>query len=216
MRSRRRSEAAALIALVLSLAVMVGTPAAVAVGLFDQDEAEPVGSRSSALASVATSTSPDRVERGARPVGLTIPDLEVSTSVLPVGVTSGGGVVVPENIALTGWYRFGSRPGDRTGSTVIVGHRDGRESGAGALYGLEQLEPGALVSVVDADWLRWDYRVVARERFAKDAAPFDDLFAEDGRPRLTLISCGGRFDADTGSYEENVVVTAVLEGGEPS
>jgi len=38
-----------------------------------------------------------------------------------------------------------------------------------------------------------------------------DLFAFDGAPRLVLITCGGEFDPDAGSYDENVVVI-----GEPT
>jgi hypothetical protein len=35
------------------------------------------------------------------------------------------------------------------------------------------------------------------------------LFSGTGAPRLTLITCGGSFDAARRSYRENVVVTAV-------
>ena len=35
------------------------------------------------------------------------------------------------------------------------------------------------------------------------------LFTRDGPHRLVLISCAGRFDERTGSYADNLVVTAV-------
>jgi len=36
------------------------------------------------------------------------------------------------------------------------------------------------------------------------------LFARTGQPRLTLITCGGAFNRTTRSYDNNIVVTAVL------
>jgi hypothetical protein len=44
--------------------------------------------------------------------------------------------------------------------------------------------------------------------YAKSSAPLDRLFARDGPPRLTLVTCGGSFDRGTGHYRDNVVVTA--------
>jgi hypothetical protein len=40
--------------------------------------------------------------------------------------------------------------------------------------------------------------------------PLDRLFARDGPPRLTLITCGGPFLPEFGSYRDNVVVVAEL------
>ena len=38
--------------------------------------------------------------------------------------------------------------------------------------------------------------------------PLDRLFARDGPPRLTLITCGGPFLPEYLSYRDNVVVVA--------
>jgi hypothetical protein len=50
--------------------------------------------------------------------------------------------------------------------------------------------------------------VAARELIQKRALPLDDLFRRDGPPRLTLITCGGPFLPEFGSYRDNVVVVA--------
>ena len=52
------------------------------------------------------------------------------------------------------------------------------------------------------------FEVVARERYRKTRIPLDRYFARDGAPRLTLITCGGPFDAKTRHYRDNIVVTA--------
>ena len=50
------------------------------------------------------------------------------------------------------------------------------------------------------------------ERIDKSALPVDRLFARDGAPVLTLVTCGGEFDRATRNYRQNVVVTARPQG----
>jgi hypothetical protein len=35
------------------------------------------------------------------------------------------------------------------------------------------------------------------------------VYSSAGRPRLVLVTCGGRFETGTGRYRDNIVVTAV-------
>ena len=60
------------------------------------------------------------------------------------------------------------------------------------------VRPGGLGSV----------RVVARELLEKQVLPLDRLFAREGPPRLTLITCGGPFLPEYRSYRDNLVVVA--------
>ena len=53
------------------------------------------------------------------------------------------------------------------------------------------------------------YDVVAREQWEKAQVPLAQLFSTAGPPRLVLLSCAGDFDERTGSYSDNVAVTAV-------
>lgn len=68
------------------------------------------------------------------PARLELPSLDVSSAVEPVGVDSKGDLTIPEDVADVGWYRFGPRPGDRAGSTVLSGHVDSAEQGKGAFF----------------------------------------------------------------------------------
>jgi LPXTG-site transpeptidase (sortase) family protein len=142
------------------------------------------------------------------PVRLTIPNLDVAADVDLVGVHSDGWVEIPEDVSRVGWYKFGAAPGAATGSAVIVGHRDGFDAGAGALYRLSELAPGDLIEVEREDGSVLSYAVTSREAIDKDALPSEELFSEKGEPRLTLISCIGYFDRDRGGYMQNIVVTA--------
>jgi hypothetical protein len=68
---------------------------------------------------------------------------------------------------------------------------------------------GARITVTGTDGAVRGYRVVGRETYPKSAIPLQKYFARDGEARLTLITCGGPFDASARSYRDNVVVTAV-------
>jgi sortase (surface protein transpeptidase) len=94
------------------------------------------------------------------------------------------------------------------GSAVIAGHVDDRSQGLGALAPLRAAAPGDEVLVTDAAGATSRWRVVSRELITKQALPLDELFRRDGPPRLTLITCGGPFLPEYGSYRDNVVVVA--------
>ena len=112
-------------------------------------------------------------------------------------------------MAEVGWYRFGPRPGDPAGSTVLSGHVDSAEQGKGAFFRLRELEPGDPVVVRSSDGRTWRYRVVSREEWPKSEVPLDRIFARSGAARLTLVTCGGGFREDIRSYKDNIAVTAV-------
>jgi Sortase domain len=149
------------------------------------------------------STVPDRLD---------LPTLGVRAPVRPVGVDGDGDLRIPADVAEVGWYRFGARPGDPAGSTVLSGHVDSAEQGRGAFFRLRALDPGDPVLVHGSDGRTRTYRVVAREEWPKSDVPLDRLFARTGAARLTLVTCGGGFREDVGSYRDNVAVTAVPEG----
>lgn len=154
-------------------------------------------------------TTLPRPNRSPRPVELRIPAIDVRVAVDVVGLDARGQVEVPEDVARAGWYRFSAKPASGGGSTVIVGHVDGVNQGAGAFYDLRSLNPGDTMTVTRADDSRVTYRVVARETFAKDRVPLRELFSRSGPERLTLITCGGPFDPASLEYTDNIVVTAL-------
>lgn len=150
-----------------------------------------------------------RPDRTPRPVSIDIPALELSTPIDVVGLDDRSQVEVPYDVTRAGWYRFSAKPGSGAGSTVIVGHVDGVDQGAGAFYNLRKLRPGDTVTLTRADDRTVTYRVVARETFAKSDVPLRELFSRSGPERLTLITCGGPFDPASLEYTDNIVVTAL-------
>ena len=98
------------------------------------------------------------------------------------------------------------------GSVVMSGHVDSARQGLGAFVKLGDLKSGDPITVSDAAGHQLRYRVVGREAFDKTTAPMSALFSRGGAARLTLITCGGNFDASIRSYLDNVVVFARLAG----
>ena len=223
--SRRRP---ALVVLWASIAVIVLTLGYIGFSQWQaaQDvSVESVGSRPAATASATPSPSaspsasaspslspsptaiPDPVMVAA-PVRVVIPAIDVDTKVLPVGLDKNKAIEIPEDIRYVGWYELGVPPGVDRGSAVLVAHRDGKQ-GRGVFYSLGNLNVGDKVFVKTSAGETLPYKVVARELIKKKRLPYEELFAVDGDPRLTLISCGGYYDRNNGGYQDNVVVTAV-------
>lgn len=142
----------------------------------------------------------------APPTHVGIAALGVDAEVEVVTTNSDGVLEPPSNVSNLGWWAPGASPAG-PGSTVITGHVDSRDQGKGALYDLREIPIGSSIEV-STDYGEFGYIVTSRTAYAKTDLP-KDLFSVSGIRRLVLITCGGAFDADTGDYEENVVVTAL-------
>ena len=212
----------AAVALALCLGVAAGPPAVwlltrptADVGSRPLADASPP-SRKSAESPPVTAPVPDsaasptrNLAAGAVPTMVRIQAVGIDAPVVPVGVARDGAMRIPRDARRVGWYRFGPRPGGGAGSVVLAAHVDSRTQGLGAFYPLRGAVPGDRITVFTDGRSRSTYRVVAREFFRKRALPLEDLFRRDGREVLTLITCGGRYLADAGGYQDNVVVSAV-------
>jgi sortase (surface protein transpeptidase) len=142
----------------------------------------------------------------AAPVRLRIPAIGVSTSLQQLGLAADGSIAAPTRWELAGWYAKGPRPG-QPAPAVIAGHVDSRY-GPAVFYRLRELRPGAQVYVDRADGSTVRFRVTERRQVAKSAFPADLVYTPTLRPILHLVTCGGTFDAASGHYRDNVVVSA--------
>ena len=143
----------------------------------------------------------------APPIRIEIPALKVTATI--EGVTSVDGELgVPDDPMTVGWWTGAAQPGSRSGSVVLDGHVDSASRGLGAFFALSTLHEGDAVTVTTARGDRVTYRVTARRSYSKAEGLPPDLFAGGGSARLVLITCGGQFDHDTRSYEDNIVVFA--------
>ncbi|MFM8895965.1 MAG: class F sortase, partial [Actinomycetales bacterium] len=160
------------------------------------------GRPSMAPAAVAVSSVGDEamLQRLGLPTRVRIDAPRIDAPVHPVGLVDGNVLQVPQDIDWVGWYRFGPRPGSAAGSAVLVAHRDGTTQGRGVFLSLDALDVDSTVEVVTSAGFVLKYRVVSVEGIQKAQfqADIEEFFASDGPPRLTLITCGGAFDRDSG------------------
>jgi LPXTG-site transpeptidase (sortase) family protein len=169
-----------------------------------------------ATAPATAAAAAEAGDRLAAPVRVRLAAIGVDAPVVDVGVDDLGEMEVPEDVTTVGWYRFGPGPGAPAGSAVLSGHVDDRVQGEGAFYRLADVSPGDAVEVDLADGGVAGYVVDRVDRIAKEELPVEQLFARDGSPVLTLVTCGGDFDREARSYRENVVVTARPTGVRPA
>ena len=143
---------------------------------------------------------------GAAPVSISLGGAGIRDApIVAVGVNSSGAFDVP-GVREVGWYRFGPRPGE-AGSSVLAAHIafNGVD---GVFRRLASVPVGTIVTVGSADGSTRTFVVTTIERIDKDELPAE-LFATSGPARLVLITCGGAFNRERSSYEDNIVVTAV-------
>ncbi|WP_407317701.1 sortase [Isoptericola halotolerans] len=167
------------------------------------ERSAPAGTADVPVVDAAPQDSP----AGAAPARLRVRGL-LDVPVRPVGVDPDGSMELPARGDVAGWYRFGPSPADDAGTVVLASHVDTID-GVGAFAGLTAVTPGDVVVVTDEDGARHRYTVSGVERFAKEVVPLDEIFDRTGERQLALITCGGRWDARAGHYEDNLVVTAV-------
>ncbi|MFG1775790.1 class F sortase [Micromonospora sp. NPDC049051] len=145
-----------------------------------------------------------------RPVGIAIDPIDVRAPVHAVGIAPDGTIGVPDAARAqeAGWYDQGPTPG-QYGPSVIVGHVD-TTTGPAVFHKLRDLRDGDRIEVARQDRSVAVFEVDSVERFDKDQLPVDEVFGDFSRPRLRLITCGGRWVGGETGYADNVVVFASL------
>lgn len=147
-------------------------------------------------------------EAGAEPVSVTIPAIDLTSTLIPLGLQDDGTLEVPFGGDEVGWFAQGSLVGE-PGPTVIAAHVDDRE-GPGAFAALTELQVGDEIEVATAaDGPPARYRVVAASDHTKEGFPTVEVFGATRDDELRLITCTGPWDPELGSYLENRVVSAV-------
>lgn len=199
---------AARVALLLATAAVFSA----GLGVVTQDRSGLAGSVAS-----AAETSPVTSFRSVRsyaqvadPVRVRIPAIGVSSSLVRLGRAPDQSIEVPSDYQAAGWFVEGPRPGE-PGPAVILGHVDSK-AGPGVFFELRRLTPGAEVLVDRVDGSTVGFRVRSTLRVPKTAFPTDLVYAPTLEPALRLVTCGGGFDREKGSYLDNVIVDADPEG----
>ncbi len=173
-------------------------------GLFESK----AGDRSQPRVNPGRVAHPGRASFVPTVLGLEAGSVTGSAPVDPVPTLPDGSLALPDDPRRLGWWTGGSATGAPFGSVVLAGHLDSREHGLGFAARLVGLRPGDAVVLADEDQeLRYRVRtryLLPRTRLVALAA----LFSDRGPARLVMITCGGAYDHERGSYADNLVVEA--------
>ena len=189
-----------LLGLLLAVLIAVG-----ATGLTRAEDEEPAPS---------PAADEEFVAYGIAPIRLVIPRLGVAADVVPVGLDDDGAMSAPKDPDEVAWYALGPGMG-LMGNVVLAAHVDwaGRQRVFGSLG---RLGPGDEVIVWDEIGQQYVYQVEWSRWVDAGGAPVEDIFAQETRPELTLITCGGAFDQSTRQYVDRLIVRAKGISADPA
>ena len=202
----------------LLTAVVLGTGGCA--GSSDDAGAPTAADRSVASDPGAATSAPHQAAVLSRsvPVRVQIPavgvDSGVDSGLLDLGLQADGSLEVPPDGASAGWYTDAPTPGE-LGPAIIAAHVDWQGE-PGVFYDLRNVKPGNEVEVTREDGAIAVFRVSRVEQFPKGAFPTDVVYGDIDHAGLRLITCGGSFDRQARSYEDNIVVFAELLATRPA
>lgn len=132
----------------------------------------------------------------------------------------------PDDIAyydFSAWPGKGGQPGE--GNIVFSGHVDSGHVACNngtvpppceaVLWNLNNLNLGDELHVI-MDGTRYKYAVTSNEPVHAATGPWDQIVTSTATPTLTIITCGGDFNRETGEYDHRQVVKAEFIGEEPA
>lgn len=110
------------------------------------------------------------------------------------GIDKKGNLAVPNTVKYV-QYKYGAKPGDKTGTVVIAGHVnsvDGKKTPGPLKKAYSNMRKGDKLYVRDAKGNVYAYKLV-RKIATKKTNLNKAYFTRRGNPKLVAFTCGGRF-----------------------
>lgn len=155
-----------------------------------------------------TITPKEELAVSGHPVKLVIPKLNIDTKIQEVGITSNGNMAAPNNFSDTGWYKYGTIPGN-IGSAVIAGHVNNGIALPAVFSELKTLQEGDDIYITNEDDQLLHFKVVKSDVYDFNAEPVE-VFTEDYGKLIKLITCTGTWVKKYGTHDKRLVVSAIL------
>lgn len=140
---------------------------------------------------------------------LVIPRFDIDAPIVVRGVDDNGVMEAPDGPSEVAWYDFTARPGVR-GNAVFSGHVDYVNVGPAVFWNLRNLELGDVIEVHLEDGTTFKYQVNTKTQVSASlsAEEVNKIVGPTPQEVITLITCGGTFDASVGQYDQRVIVRA--------
>lgn len=151
-----------------------------------------------------------------RAAGFTPIELQVDSIGLDAPVENGsivdGVMLDPSGPWVVTWYSQLGKVG-QGGNVVMAGHVDYWDTGPAIFWSVPNLQPGDILRVVGENGETIEYAVEWSQLFnvATELTPDviqNQVVGDTGQESLTLITCGGEFDAAAGEYLYRHVIRA--------
>lgn len=148
---------------------------------------------------------------GAAPVSIQVPDASVDAEV-ELNQIVDGVMLDPSGPYVVSWYEETGMLGELD-NVVMSGHVDYWEVGPAVFYTVGQLGENAPIQVAGDDGSTYTYAVEwVQDYDIAELTPeaIRDIVGPTDYRALTLITCGGEFDPDSGEYLSRTIVRARL------
>ncbi len=148
---------------------------------------------------------------GSAPVSIQVPDASVDAEV-ELNQIVDGVMLDPSGPYVVSWYEETGMLGELD-NVVMSGHIDYWEVGPAVFYTVAQLGENAPIQVAGDDGSTYTYAVEwVQDYDVADLTPetIKDIVGPTDYRALTLITCGGTFDPESGEYLSRTIVRARL------
>ncbi|HDR3902851.1 TPA: class F sortase [Bacillus cereus] len=137
------------------------------------------------------------------PVKLEFQQTQVTVNILPVGLDATGRMLVKDNLEVVSWYKQSAVPGNQ-GNALLAGHRDWKGE-LGPFQYLENIQKGEHILIQYENQEVRTFQVIEKQVYHAEEVPASVMSIQEG-PRVTLITCTGKFIREKGGYQDRLVV----------
>lgn len=143
------------------------------------------------------------------PRRILIPSQNIDAFIQRVAITKDNAIAAPGNVHFGGWYVHSVLPG-KSGVSIIDGHVSGKYVD-GVFKQLHKLSIGDHFSIEFGDRTLKNFEVTDVQIIPTEQS-IELLMHDDPNidAQLNLITCGGRFDKDSQSYDDRVIIVSKL------
>jgi LPXTG-site transpeptidase (sortase) family protein len=143
---------------------------------------------------------------GVRPIAIRIPSIQVDSEIERRPIKDGQ-MLDPTGPFVVAWYGSTGRLGE-PGNIVLAGHVDFADVGPAVFARAAELTEGDRIELTGEDVNVYRYGVVWSQMFDETTAPVEEIIGPTPKESVTLITCGGEFNANTQRYLQRLVIRA--------
>lgn len=138
---------------------------------------------------------------------LSLPSIGVTAAASGMSYERDGTPATPNSPWGVAWYTFSSYPGSG-GNAVFSGHVDWYTGQPAVFGGLRNIGAGDAIYTVLSDGTPIAYQVAYATWVRPETADVAAIFGHTGRDAVTIITCGGTWDARAQDYSHRLIVRA--------